>query len=320
VVCSYVLPMKLSAPADAELIAYARWLAARVELIVVDGSETLVFADHARRFGDGIVHVPPDEDVRECINGKVAGVITGIRRASHERVVIADDDVRYDEAALEAVAAALGSADVIRPQNYFVPLPWHACLDSARTLLNRISGGDWPGTLGVRRSRLLATNGYDGNVMFENLELVRTVKAAGGVESVPLDLYVRRLPPTTEHFWSQRVRQAYDEFARPLRLAVWLGVVPTVLLARTAGGWAAIGLVAGASIAAAEAGRRRAGGRRFFPARTAWCAPLWVLERGICAWLAVGAHLLFGGIPYRGRIVSRAATPVAQLQARLSRI
>jgi hypothetical protein len=39
----------------------------------------------------------------------------------------------------------------------------------------------------------------------------------------------------------------------------------------------------------------------------------------MCAWLAVGAHLLLGGIPYRGRIVSRAATPMRQLQARLSR-
>ena len=312
--------MKLTSPADAELVAYARWLAARVELIVVDGSDSPVFAEHARRLGDRIVHVAPDADVRDYVNGKVAGVITGLRRASHERVVIADDDVRYDEAALASVTAALDSADVVRPQNYFLPLPWHACLDTARTLLNRISGGDWPGTFGVRRSRLVATNGYDGNVMFENLELVRTVKAAGGVESVALGLYVRRLPPTTEHFWSQRVRQAYDEFARPPRLAVWLAVAPGVVLAAAAGGWAALGSIAVASIAAAEAGRRRAGGRRVFPARASLCAPLWIIERAICAWLALGAHLLLGGIPYRGRIVSRAATPMHQLQARLSRI
>ena len=311
--------MRRSSPADEDTVRYARWLALRVELIVVDGSEPLVFADHARRFGDDVVHVAPDLDVRDYVNGKVAGVITGIRRASREQVVIADDDVRYDEPALAAVAAALASADVVRPQNYFAPLPWHACLDSARTLLNRISGGDWPGTLGVRRSRLIATNGYDGNVMFENLEFVRTVKAAGGVEAVPLDVYVRRLPPTTEHFWSQRVRQAYDEFARPHRLAIWLTVLPAVALAATAGGWIAVGSIAAGLIAAAEAGRRRAGARRIFPARASFCAPLWVLERGISAWLAVGAHLLFGGIPYRGRIVSRAATPMRQLEARLAR-
>jgi len=320
VVCTYVLPMRLSAPADEEFVGYVTWLASHAEVIIVDGSGPLVFADHARRLGDRLVHVPPDHDVREYVNGKVAGVITGIRRASHEQVVIADDDVRYDEPALAAVVAALDAADVVRPQNYFAPLPWHACLDSARSLLNRISGGDWPGTLAVRRSRLVATNGYDGNVMFENLELVRTVKATGGLESVPLGLYVRRLPPTSGHFWSQRVRQAYDEFARPHRLAIWLGVVPSVAVATLVGGWIAVGSIAVATMVAAEAGRRRAGGRRVFPARASLCAPLWMLERGICAWLAVGAHLLLGGIPYRGRIVSRAATPMRQLEARLSRL
>jgi Glycosyl transferase family 21 len=311
--------MRHSSPADEEFVEYARWLASRVELIVVDGSEPLVFADHARRLGVRVAHTAPDLDLRDYVNGKVAGVITGIRRAGHEHVVIADDDVRYDEEALARVVAALDEADVVRPQNYFAPVPWHACLDSARTLLNRISGGDWPGTLAVRRSRLVATNGYDGNVMFENLELVRTVKAVGGVESVPLDLYVRRLPPTTEHFWSQRVRQAYDEFARPRRLALWLGVLPAVAFAAIGGGWMGIGAIVAGSMMAAEAGRRRGGGGRVFPARASLCAPLWILERGICAWLAVGAHLLLGGIPYRGRIVSRAATPMRQLQARLSR-
>lgn len=319
VVCSYVLPMRLSAPADEEFVDYVTALASHVEVVVVDGSEPVVFANHARRLGDKVVHVAPDADVREVVNGKVAGVITGIRRASHEQVVIADDDVRYDEPALAAVVAGLDLADVVRPQNYFAPLPWHACLDSARTLLNRISGGDWPGTLAVRRSRLVATNGYDGNVMFENLELVRTVKASGGVESVPLGVYVRRLPPATGHFWSQRVRQAYDEFARPHRLAIWLGVVPSVAVAAFVGGWRGVGSIAVGTMVAAEAGRRRAGGRRVFPVRASLCAPLWVLERGICAWLAVGAHLLLGGIPYRGRIVSRAATPMRQLEARLSR-
>jgi hypothetical protein len=44
-----------------------------------------------------------------------------------------------------------------------------------------------------------------------------------------------------------------------------------------------------------------------------------VIERAICAWLALGAHLLLGGIRYRGRIVARAATPMDELQARLSR-
>jgi hypothetical protein len=313
---SYVLPIRVEHVVDEELIRYLAALALSDEVIVVDGSPPNVFADFDRRCGPAIHHVPPDPDLRTWTNGKVAGVVTGVRLASHEQVVVADDDVRYDERGLAAIAAALGRADVVRPQNYFDPLPWHACVDTARTLLNRVSGGDWPGTLGVRRSTLMRAGGYDGDVMFENLELVRTVKAVGGRELCPLDVYVRRLPPETRHFWSQRVRQAYDEFARPARLAAWLSVLPLAVAVAAVSGWRGLAIAAAASVAAAEIGRRRAGGARVFPWAAAFAAPLWILERAICAWAAVGARVVFGGIPYRGRIVKRAATPLRQLQAR----
>jgi hypothetical protein len=306
-VLSYVLPIRKASPVAAELVDYLRSLPAFVEPIVVDGSEPAVFRDLDARCPPGVAHVAPDPALVHYANGKVAGVITGVRLASHDKVVIADDDVRYDEASLRAVGRALDGADVIRPQNYFDPLPWHACLDTARTLLNRISGGDWPGTLGVRRSFLLATGGYDGDVMFENLELVRTVAAAGGRQATALDLYVRRLPPDTAHFWSQRVRQAYDEFARPARLAAWLAVLPLAAGVVVWRGPGALGGAAAAAVAAAETGRRRAGGRRVFPVAASLAAPLWLLERGISAWIALGARIVLGGIPYRGRIVSKAA-------------
>ena len=34
----------------------------------------------------------------------------------------------------------------------------------------------------------MAAGGYDGDVLFENLELIRTVRARGGEEAVALDL------------------------------------------------------------------------------------------------------------------------------------
>jgi hypothetical protein len=211
----------------------------------------------------------------------------------------------------------LNDADVVRPQNYFDPMPWHACIDTARILLNRISGGDWPGTLAIRRSTLLRAGGYDGDVLFENLEMVRTVRAAGGSEAAPLDVYVRRLPPTSDRFWSQRVRQAYDELARPVRLAIWLAILPSGIGLAAAGAWR---LLAGAllgSIVAAEIGRRRAGGSRVFSPAASLVAPIWIAERAVCSWLAIAAYVALGGVPYRGRIITHAATPLRELQARL---
>lgn len=314
---SYLLPIRTNQPTDDEFLAYVTWLVQRVELIVADGSDEPVFNAHANRWSSlPLQHVRVDSDLTSLLNGKVAGVLTAARRATGDSIVVADDDVRYDDVALDRIRAALERADVVRPQNYFDPLPWHAVLDTSRTLLNRISGGDWPGTIGIRRSMLIATGGYSGDVMFENLELVRTVKAAGGTEACPLDLYVLRRPPSTARFWSQRVRQAYDEHARPLRLIAWLAVLPAILLGTQRSVWVSVAASA-VVIIAAEIGRRRAGGAQVFPFTASLAAPLWVCERAVCAWLAVVARFALGGIPYRGRIVSQAATPMRVLEHRV---
>jgi hypothetical protein len=313
---TYILPIKSPAPDTTEdLAAYLRWVAARAETIVVDGSPPAVFATHAAAWGHAVRHVRPAPGLATPM-GKVGGVLTGVRLASHERLIIADDDVRYDAESLARVARALETADVVRPQNYFEPLPWHARWDTGRVLLNRVTGGDWPGTLGVRRSVLLETGGYDGRVLFENLELVRTVLAAGGREAVLLDAFVRRRPSSARHFWSQRVRQAYDELARPWRLAAQLAVLPAAITLGVRGRWKTLAAGAVAVAGAAELGRRRAGGARVFPASAALLAPAWVAERAVCSWLAVAVRLTFGGVPYRGTVLRHAATPTRVLRAR----
>ncbi|MGC1209687.1 MAG: hypothetical protein WA890_00225, partial [Micromonospora sp.] len=69
--------------------------------------------------------------------------------------------------------------------------------------------------------------------------------------------------------------------------------------------------------AVAELGRRRAGGARVFPAHTALAAPLWVLERGVCSWLALGRRLR-GGVPYAGALVREAAHSTRVLRRRVA--
>jgi hypothetical protein len=316
---TYILPIKAHVPQDgAELTDYLRELSSVAEVIVVDGSAPLIHARHAAAWGAFVRHVRPAPDLATPM-GKVGGVLTGVRLASYEHLVIADDDVRYDASALERLSRALNDAHVVRPQNYFTPLPWHAWWDTGRMLLNRVWGGDWPGTLGVRRSILRATDGYDGRAMFENLELVRTVLAAGGREAVPLDLFVARRPSTTRHFWSQRVRQAYDELARPARLATQLAVLPLGVLAVARFGWSALAVGAVAVAGVAEVGRRRAGGASVFPVSASLFAPAWLAERAVCSWLAVGARVVLGGVPYRGTVLRHAATPMSVLRARLAR-
>lgn len=315
---SYVVPLSADDPfVTSEWTQYLEWISGQGELIVVDGSPREAFAVNDRVWGGYGIHVAPSE---WSLVGKVANVMTGIRLASHERVVVADDDVRFGFE-IHALVARLDGADVVRPQNYFDPLPWHALWDSGRSLLNRVAGGDWPGTLALRRSTLLAAGGYAGDVMFENYELVKTVEAAGGCHRVARDIFVCRLPPSASHFLSQRVRQAYDEIGRPGRLVPFLAVVPVVGVLAGMRRWRTLRRATFVSIAlvvtTAEIGRQREGAWSYFPFRCSIASPLWVAERSVCSWAALYARAR-GGVVYRGRRVKRATLSSRERRMRIA--
>ena len=299
----YVLPLRWTGDEGLEeLTAYLRELAGWLDVTVVDGSEPERFAVHAAAWAGVVRHLAVDASAGG--NGKVHGVDAGVRAARHEAVLVADDDVRYDRAGVRAVVAALREAELVKPQNVFDPAPWHARWDTGRSLLNRALGEDYPGTYGVRRSAYVAMGGYDPHVLFENLELERTVRASGGRVAHRPDVAVVRRPPTARHFRSQRVRQAYDSWAQPARLAAEAAILPAVV-------WAArrpvrlLALLA-ATVLVAERGRRRWGGAAVFPRTAALWAPLWLLERGVTAWAAAGLRAR-GGVRYGGTRLSRAA-------------
>jgi hypothetical protein len=321
---SYLLPLRWTEPGPIEdLAGYLALIGQEVdEVVVIDGSPAALFERHAEALRGIGRHLAPDPDI-ECEMGKVSGVLTGVRRSSHERLVIADDDVRYELPALRRTVKLLGDVDLVRPQNYFDELPWHARWDTARSLLNRVFTGDvtfpvgdFPGTLAVRRSTFLDSGAYDGDALFENLELMRTIRAAAGVVATPLDLYVARRPPSASHFRSQRVRQAYDDFAIPARLGFFLTLAPVAI-------WLAahrrrrLGACALVAIATAEVGRRRAGGARHFPLSGSLLAPAWIAERSLCSWIALGARLR-GGVRYGDGRLKHSATPMRRLRRRYS--
>ena len=313
---SYLLPLRWQADGDglAELTDYLRRISAACEVLIVDGSPPPVFARHHRSWAAFAGHIPPDPGLTYR-NGKVNGVITGMRATAAERVVIADDDVRYDDRSLAEALALLDDADVIVPQNYFDPLPWYAAWDSARILINRGLGMDYPGTLPVRRAVFLSAGCYDGDVLFENLELMRTLRASGARLAHAPHVLVRRLPPDFPHFAGQRVRQAYDSLAQPARLAIELTLCPAAAFAAATGRYGVLGGAVCTAVGLAEAGRRRHGGAAVFPWYLPLLAPAWLAERSVCSWLALGCRLR-GGVRYAGQRLPRAATPARMLRCR----
>jgi len=303
---SVVVPLRTEHPVPELGHRLGRLAGEVAEVIVADGSPPEVQEAHARAWPPTVRRVQLAEADRTP-NGKVGGVLAGARAAGQEVVVLADDDVHWDRPTLERALARMEAEGLaaLRPQNCYRPLTPVARWDTARSLVQRAVGGDWPGTLVVRRAALL-DGGYRGDVLFENLELERTLAARGGRTAVDLALVVPRDPPQPRRFAEQRVRQAYDELARPAHLAAELAVLPVAVL----GGRRAVLALAVGAVALAEAGRRRGGGRGWYPATSALWAPLWVGERAVTSWLAVGCRLARGGVRYRdGRLRTAASSP-----------
>jgi hypothetical protein len=102
----------------------------------------------------------------------------------------------------------------------FQPLPWHARWDTARSLVNRTFGADHPGTYVLRRSTFCRMGGYDGDVLFKNLEMSRTIRAAGGREVSARSIFVVPRPPTARPL-PQPAGSARPSTTSPSRPGCW---------------------------------------------------------------------------------------------------
>lgn len=159
-----------------ELAAHLERLVREADVTVVDGSDEAAIRRHRAAFDPNVRVITPRG---QGLNGKVLGAVTGVYPSRHELVVLADDDVRHDRSSLDQLMFALQDADIVQLQNVFTAWPWHARWDNGRSLLARSVGADWPGTFGLRASAIQAMGGWDADVLFENLEMVRTAQAAG---------------------------------------------------------------------------------------------------------------------------------------------
>jgi hypothetical protein len=245
--------------------------------------------------------------------------------ASCERIVLADDDIRYTAEDIARACELLEHHEMLRPQNYLRPLPWWARLEGGRMLINRgvLRTGDYPGTCAFRRSTCLSVGHYDGDVLFDNEEIVRHFVLSGADVCYARDFFILKRPPTWRKWMEQRPRQAYEDFVMRAKTALFMSLLPlAIVFWLLAGARAMLGFVAVVSICAvllALRGLWRDGAYKFFPAYLIFYAPLWVLERALSSYWALYWRVTRGGYPFGDRLLSKGTGRAWSAGGRLQR-
>jgi len=311
--CTYLLPIRranFAAEEANELAVYFGALsAAGCEVLVVDGSVEPVFQKHGELWRAVCRHEKVDRSFG-FLNDKVNGVHTGVQLASEEKIILADDDIRYGRTEIDRVCELLQHCELVRPQNYLAPLPWWARMEAARMLINRatLRTADYPGTCAFRRSSMLRVGHYDGDVLFDNEEIIRHFAAARASIAYATDLFVRKRPPTFRKWIEQRPRQAYEDFGLRIKTALFLSL-PLIAV------WVAVfgprGLLlyllclSSLAISLAISGRFIGAASEYFPWSVCFFAPLWTLERSASTYWALYWHFAWGGYPFGDKILSK---------------
>jgi hypothetical protein len=245
------------------------------------------------------------------MNDKVNGIHTGVEVAPNEKIILADDDIRYTPANIDQMSRLLDDYEMVRPQNFLSPLPWWARMESARMLINRatLRIGDYPGTCAFRRSTMLRVGHYDGDVLFDNEEIVRHFALAGATINYAIDFFVQKRPPTLRKWKEQRPRQAYEDFGLRAKTALFLSLPVLMLLSAIGAGVAGFVIclltISIFSIALACAGGARGVASDFIPPWTCLYAPLWIVERSFSTYWAVYWYLRHGGYPFGDKLLTK---------------
>ena len=312
--CSYLLPIRRALFSRQEAEKFATYFqvlkAAGCEVIVIDGSPPVVFNAHALVW-DSICRHRQVNRRFTYLNDKVNAIHTGIAVAANEKIILADDDVCYRAEQIELICERLEEFDVVRPQNFIGPLPWWSRVEEARMLINRsiLHMADYPGTCAFRRSAALRAGEYDGDVLFDNEEMIRHFARRGLKIDHQIDLFIRRNPPPFRKWLEQRPRQAYEDFGLRGKTLFFATLLPLAVFLAFAGQGQALMFLAIAlgvgSILIAAAGRARGEAAQVFSQSACWFAPVWILERMASTYVAFYWYLVRGGYPFGDRILSR---------------
>lgn len=274
--CSYLVVLETASGSSSELRELAVYLSnlavSNFEVIVVDASDS---EENSRVLRWVSRYVPARPQHRSAF-GAVDAVRAAVDLASCDKVIVADAQVRYSEQSLDDLCELLEVHEVVEPQDYFDPMPWWV------SPLRRRASTFGFRRLAVRGLRMieLTPSPRDG---------VRRLASQGAEVFSAVRLFVRRIPPAFSDWLRDLPRRADEDFAVPMKAALFFMLLPSLIGIAVVAGLRVAGSIAGVmafvSIVLALHGRISTG--RVIPWRACFFAPLWILERSVSIYCAL---------------------------------
>jgi len=184
-------------------------------------------------------------------------------------------------------------------------------MEAARMLINRgtLRAADYPGTCAFRRTAMLRGRHFDGDVLFDNEEMIRHFIRSGLNVLYANDLFVCKEAPTWRKWLEQRPRQAYEDFPLRLKTVLFASLIPAGLtVLALLGRKSFLGFVVVLSLVAiglSFRGYARGAARTVLPWTVCLYAPFWILERAISTYWAFCWYLRRGGYPFGDTLLSK---------------
>ena len=160
-----------------------------------------------------------------------------------------------------------------------------------------------------RSQTFLNAGEYDGDVLFDNEELIRHFARRGARIAYENDFSVLKRTATFRKWLEQRPRQAYEDFGLRGKTILFASILPTLVSVIAIGGFVPFCLffllLSIVSTTIAVIGRKRGNAAEYFDFHVPAYATWWVIERAISTWVAFYWRLRYGGYPFGKRLLKK---------------
>ncbi len=283
-----------------------------IQIVIADESGADVYNylhSHLCNYGN-VVHFQPPEKDHTGANDKSNGVFSACAHVKHDNILLVDDHYRVSRENLEGVMPYFEQYDTFKVMPLFDHISLMTAVDlCGMFIINMLDKRkQYCGHLAMKK-HLIDQYGFpDRDALYDEYEFEEHFRSQGCSTGFPPNVFLDATNRISKNrFFEQRVRYAYENLAFPLRFALFLSVIPILVvlfLIKPDHSLLLYLLINVFLIAVSFVGQHKYY-RHKRPSTISWATPLWFLHYPVTTWVAVFMYFR-GGVMFGGNRIRKA--------------